>query len=278
MRLEAPPRALAFARIAFLDLFAYRIRYVVGILNYVIYMAVQYFLWSAVFASSGERTVLGGFALPELVTYFAVGWVVRVSTFNNIDREIAERVNRGDIALDLLRPVSLLERYYGHAAGEAAFRVFLMGLPTALVLFPLFGARVPRLPPEPWWAAAQLGGFVLSSILSFHVFFLMNFLVGILAIFFEKIQGLLWAKFILLQFFSGLLVPFDFFPGWARSVLGALPFRTMVHGPASIWLGKLSGGTLVAELGIQAAWTWALLVLSRWLWGRARRKLMVQGG
>ncbi|MGH9363193.1 MAG: ABC transporter permease [Thermoanaerobaculia bacterium] len=278
MRSGVEPTVLAFARMAFLELLSYRVRYVVGVLNYVVYMGVQYYLWAAVFASAAERTALGGFTLAELVTYFAVGWVVRVSTFNNIDREIAERVSRGDIALDLLRPVSLLERYYGHAAGEAAFRVFFMGLPTAAVLFPLFGARPPELAGHPADAAGRLAAFLLSSVLAFHVFFLLNFLIGVLAVFFDKIRGLLWAKFILIQFFSGLLVPFDLFPGWARAVLGALPFRAVVHGPASIWLGRLRGGALAAELAVQAVWALALLGSSRWLWAIARRKLLVQGG
>ena len=268
---------LGFARMAFLEHLAYRLRYVVGILNYTIYMGVQYFLWSAVYGSTSDAA-LGGFGFRELVTYFAVGWVVRVSTFNNIDRELADRVSQGDIVLDLLRPVSLISMRYGEALGETVFRVLFMGVPTALVFFPLFGVSGPA----PGAAAADTAlavlEFALSAAISFHLFFLLNHAIGVSAVFFERIRGFLWAKFVLVQLLSGLLVPFDLFPAWARAVLGALPFRSVIYGPISIWVGHARGAAAARELVVGAAWTLALWVFNRWLWARARRKLVVLGG
>src|SRR5262245_54663874 len=155
MSTRSTSAVLAFARIAFADLLAYRLRYVVGVANYVIYMGVQYFLWAAVYASRPEgEASIGGYDLRSLVTYFAVGWIARVAYYNNIDRELADRVSQGDIAIDLLRPVSLLERAYGQALGEACMRIVFMALPTALVLFPLFGVEEPSFPPGAAGAAA----------------------------------------------------------------------------------------------------------------------------
>ncbi|MBI4604945.1 MAG: ABC-2 family transporter protein [Planctomycetes bacterium] len=276
------PRAavpvLAFARVAFTGLLAYRLRYVVGVVNYVIYMGVQYTLWAAVYASRPEgQAEIGGYGFRALVTYFAVGWIARVSCYNNIDRELADRVSQGDIALDLLRPVSLLQRGYGEALGEACMRVFFMALPTALIFFPAFGVEGPGFPPGTA-GLAMAAAFGLSLVLAFHAFFLLNFLVGASTIFFEKIRGLLWTKFILIQLLSGLLVPFELFPSWARAILEALPFRAMVYGPVQIYLGKAQGAALVWELGLQVLWVAALYGLSRWLWARARRRLLVHGG
>lgn len=270
---------LAFVRLTFIDRLTYRLRYVVGVMNYVIYMAVQYFLWSAVYSSSpGTDPTIGTFRFAEIVQYFAVGWIIRVSYYNNIDRELSDRVTQGDVALDLLRPMSLLERYYGEAVGEALFRIGFMGLPTALVLFPLFGIAGPDLSGDTGTVAARTGAFVLSVVLAFHVFFLVNFLVGAMAVFFEKIQGLIWAKFTLLQFLSGLLVPFDLFPEWARSVLGVLPFRGMAYGPLRIYLGRATGVEAAKELGLQLLWVLALYAAAHTLWSACRRRLIVQGG
>ena len=273
------PPVLAFARIAFLDHLAYRLRYVVGVLNYMIYMGVQYFLWSAVYASAAAETrSLGGLSFHEMMTYFAVGWIVRVSTFNNVDRELSDSVSQGDIARDMLRPVSLLTRYYGHAAGEAAFRLAFMGLPTALLFFPLFGVTLPGDWAGPEKPLILIPTFAISGILSFHVFFLLNFITGLGSVFFEKLKGLLWAKFILVQFLSGLLVPFSLFPGWARSTLQVLPFRAIVHGPATIYLGRGGEEEVWREIALQAFWAAVLYLLSRRLWTGARKKLLVMGG
>ena len=269
---------LAFARVAFTEILSYRLRYLVGIGNYVIYMGVQYFLWKSVYASAPSGMAeIGGYSFRDIVTYFAVGWIIRVSYYNNVDREIADRVSQGDIVLDLLRPVTLLQRYYGEAVGEGTMRVFFMGLPTACVLFPLFGVGGPALPPGPA-ALVTLAAFAASVLLAFHVFFLLNFIVGAATVFFEKIRGLLWAKFLLVQFLSGLLVPFDLFPDWARVILEALPFRAIAYGPLTIYLGKASGAQLAGELALQATWTIVLYLAARMLWRLCRRRLLVQGG
>jgi ABC-2 type transport system permease protein len=270
---------LAFARLAFTDLLAYRLRYIVGVLNYTIYMSVQYFLWAAVFASAPDAGAgIGSYRFEELVTYFAIGWIVRVSYYNNIDREIADRVGQGDIAIDLLRPVSLLRRYYGSALGEAVFRVLFMGVPTAAVLFPIFSVQGPALGGSAASAALRLAAFALSVALAFHVFFLIHFLIGSCSVFFEKIRGLIWAKFVLIQFLSGMMVPFELFPETARRVLELLPFRAIAYGPVSIYLGRASGAALWTELGLQALWLAGLWLMARALWSACRRKLQVQGG
>ncbi len=270
---------LAFVRLTFIDRLTYRLRYVVGIMNYVIYMAVQYFLWSAVYASSPDpEAAIGTFRFHEIVQYFAVGWVIRVSYYNNIDRELSDRVSQGDVALDLLRPMSLLQRYYGEALGEALFRIGFMGIPTALVLFPLFGVGGPDLSGSAAAAAVRATAFTLSVVLAFHVFFLVNFLVGAMTVFFETIQGLIWAKFVLLQFLSGLLVPFDLFPAWARRILEILPFRGMAYGPLQIYLGRATGLEAAKEIALQLFWALALYVAARGLWSACRRRLLVQGG
>jgi ABC-2 type transport system permease protein len=276
--LLARSAVLAFARMSFLDVLAYRIRYLVGIANYTIYMGVQYFLWSAVYQSSPAPEGIGGFGFREIITYFAVGWVLRVSCFNNLDRELADRVSQGDIILDLLRPVSLLAMRYGEAVGEAVFRLFFMTVPTALVLFPLFHVSGPAVPAGAAAAAVWWLAFLASTLLAFHIFFLINFLIGVSTVFFEKIRGFLWAKFVLVQFLSGLLVPFDLFPGWARAVLGALPFRGVIYGPISIYVGRARGVRLCLEILQQAGWCLALYFAARWLWAVARRKLLAQGG
>ncbi len=270
---------LAFVRLTFIDRLTYRLRYAVGVMNYVIYMAVQYFLWSAIYSSAPDPdATIGTFHFHEIVQYFAVGWIIRVSYYNNIDRELSDRVILGDVAIDLLRPMTLLERYYGEALGEALFRIGFMGIPTAIVLFPLFGIDAPDLSGGAAAVLARAAAFTISVVLAFHVFFLVNFLVGAMTVFFEKIQGLIWAKFTLIQFLSGLMVPFDLFPEWARNILEFLPFRGMAYGPLQIYLGRATGIEAAKEIGLQIFWALVLYLAARALWSACRKRLLVQGG
>ena len=63
-----------FARIAFLKILAYRLRYFTGIIGYFINVSVYYFIWSAIYGSS---TDVAGYDLSQMTTYVAVGWIIR---------------------------------------------------------------------------------------------------------------------------------------------------------------------------------------------------------
>ena len=67
-------------------------------------------------------------------------------------------------------------------------------------------------------------------------------------------------------------------PEWAATILRALPFRSIVYSPVSIYVGSVEGMEIVYELGLQFGWLAALIVLQRVYWGRCRRKLFVFGG
>jgi ABC-2 type transport system permease protein len=190
---------------------------------------------------------------------------------------MADRVSQGDVALDLLRPVSLLERYYGQAVGEGTMRFVFMGLPTALIFFPVFGVAgtVFRIGSG---GSCRRGGFCRGVRLGVPRFFSAQLRRGNVHGLLREDPGLLWTKFVLIQFLSGLLVPFDLFPGWAKAILEALPFRAMAYGPLQIYLGNARGAGIALELAIEAAWVGILYVAARWLWNRARRRLLVHGG
>ena len=122
---------LEFARVGFVNILAFRLRYYTGIITYLINVSVYYFIWRAVFANS-EQIV--GYNLGQMVTYVSVGWILRSFYWNTIDQEMAYEVIEGKIAMDLIKPVSVLWMWFSRAMGESAFRLGLLTLPTAIVL------------------------------------------------------------------------------------------------------------------------------------------------
>ncbi len=261
---------LEFARSSFLILLAHRLRYVLGVLNYMTYVTVNYYLWEALYAADAEKKK-ATWTLNEMQTYVAVNWIVRSAYFSNSDNVLAGRINKGEINSDLLRPTSLLMQFYGSALGEVVFRAIFMALPVLLLALLVFDIGPP--------ASLAYGLLYAYSVaLAFHLFFAVNFLTGLCAVFTEKIQGFLWAKFMLLQFMSGLLLPLEFFPAPVRVVFEALPFKGMAHTPMQIYLGRVAGEQLFAVLLQQTLWTFALLVACEWMWARVRRRLSVLGG
>jgi ABC-2 type transport system permease protein len=260
--------ALSFARIGFLNMLAYRARYYVGVLTYLFNVAVYYFIWRAVFQHS---TKVVGLSLDEMITYVAVGWTIRSFYFNEIDRDIAAQVQEGRLAMNLIRPVNFQAVMVFDAAGQSAFRAALFTLPIAVVVALLFHVR----PPVSFAAAVF---FLISAMLSFFLVAGLNFLVGLISIRTKSIMGILRAKFLVLELLSGLLIPTTLFPEPLRSILLASPFPHINFTPATLYLGKATGGAAVRLLLEQAGWTVALIVVGQWVWSRSRHRITIQGG
>lgn len=260
--------ALPFARIGFLNMLAYRARYYVGVLTYLFNVAVYYFIWRAVFSHS--PTVVG-LSLPEMTTYLAVGWTIRSFYFNEIDRDIAAQVQEGRLAMNLIRPVDFQTAMIADSAGQSAFRAVLFTLPIAIVVGLVFPVR----PPVSIAAGAL---FLLSAVLSFFLVAAINFLVGLIAIRTKSIQGILRAKYLILEILSGLVIPTTFFPEPFRTILFASPFPHMNYTPAALYLGKATGGAAARLLALQAGWTLLLLAVGQVVWRNSRARITIQGG
>jgi ABC-2 type transport system permease protein len=262
---------LEFTRITYLKMLAYRLRYYTGVVSYLIFVAGNTFLYRAVYAGLPEGTVLGGYDESSIVTYIAIAWIGRSLTFNNIDREISSQVTEGNIAQSLMKPIDFQAMTFFGALGEAGFRLTLFTLPISLVVFPLFHVRGPA-------GLEAAVGAAISFFLAFLVNSGVNFIVGTFALHLKSILGLVRAKYILLEFLTGALVPLSFFPQPWRTIVEALPFPAIGYVPVTIWMGQRSGAELWSALGLQAFWALALYLTGVALWNWGVRRTTVQGG
>jgi viologen exporter family transport system permease protein len=257
-----------FIRVGFVNTLAYRLRYYTGIVTYFIYVSIYYFIWKAIYEHS---TSIEGFDFKQLLTYVAVGWIIRSFYYNNIDQEIAIQVMEGKLAMDLIKPVNTQFMYVAQALGESVFRLALLTLPTAVVLALVFPLRLPA-------GVLNFAGFLLSVFFSFFIVAGINFCVGTFAIRLKSILGLLRAKYFLLELFSGLLIPISFFPEVFQKALAFMPFQYISYVPVLIYLGKIRGLGIFKALGIQLFWVFALLALGDALWRWSSRRITIQGG
>jgi ABC-2 type transport system permease protein len=262
------PVYFEFARIAFLKILAYRLRYYTGIVTYFINVSVYYFIWKAIFASASH---VAGYALSDMVTYVGVGWIIRSFYFNNIDRDMAAEVLEGKIALSLIKPVDTQLMYLSQTIGESCFRGILFTLPISVAIFLIYPIRPPASPES-----AVL--FFVSCLFALMIFALMNFIVGTMALHIYSIMGVIRAKYFIVEFLSGLLLPLSFFPPWVRRPLAFLPFPHISFTPLQIYLGKESGPAAWGALAAQAAWVLILFFAGRGFWKFSTARLSIQGG
>ena len=267
---------LEFSRVGFVNILAFRLRYYTGILTYLINVTVYYFIWRAVYGSApgpgqGPPITLAGYDLSQMLTYVAVGWIIRSFYWNTIDQEMAYEVLEGKIAMELIKPISVQGMWLARAAGESAFRLAMLTAPTALVV-------VLVLPVKPPASALHFALFLLAMLGSFLLMGAINFMIGTCAIPLKSILALIRAKFWLIELLSGLLIPLRFFPAPLRLVSSWLPFEHIAFTPLQIYLGKLTLAQAGSALLRQWVWTAALLWLGGRWWSRATRKITIHGG
>jgi ABC-2 type transport system permease protein len=263
-----------FVRLAFLKFLAYRLRYYTGVFSYTIFVAGHYYLYLALYAgraADGLPATVGGLTVREMVTYVAISWIGRSLYFNNISRDLARMVTEGEIAMHLIKPFHLQSVMMFEAVGEAGFRLIMFTVPIMLVVVPLFGVGAPV-------GVAALGWTLVSFTLSLVIYSQLGFLVGCLAFAMKNIQGVLRAQMVGMDFLTGVIVPFTFFPGWFQTAVAWLPFQCISYVPVMIYLGKRTGPDLVSGLLLQTAWAVGLTVAARLVWRVAVRRVTVQGG
>jgi ABC-2 type transport system permease protein len=268
----------SFIRLAFLKFLAYRLRYYTGVLSYTIFVAGNYYLYGALFQSKQQAVVaaeaaarIGGLTLPEMITYVGLAWIGRSFYFNNIDRTLAYQVQQGEIAMQLIKPFHVQTVMLFEALGEAGFRLLMFTVPILVVIVPLFDIEGPRRPE-------LLGWTVLSFLFAFVINSQINFLVGSLAFYLKNINGVIRAKMITMDFLTGVMIPFTFFPEWFQTISARLPFQYIGYVPVSIYLGKREGAALTEALLAQAVWALVLFLLARGFWNRSVRHVTLQGG
>ncbi len=234
------------------------------ILANIIQIAVFYFIWISIY---GEKSYINGISKPQIITYIILSRIIFSQITFGSNLVIADKIQSGDIAMDMLLPLDFQLYNYVGRIGDFIFYIFTNGLPSVLISVILFGIS----PPASILAGAE---FMVSIILSVTIAFFIEFILGMLSFYTTNGWGIQQIKVAVIGFFSGALVPIAFFPDWLKAVINVLPLKDMVYTPIAIYLGIAEGKVIVMQL----VWILMLFVASRIVYGIAVRKLTVQGG
>ncbi|MDU0204925.1 MULTISPECIES: ABC transporter permease [Paenibacillus] len=259
---------LEVIRMRFLMMLAYRVNYYSGILIYALNIGSYYFVYKAIY---GGQEMIGGLTLGQMTTYVAVSWMGRAFYFNNLDREIANEIRDGSVAIQFIRPYNYVFVKMMQGLGEGVFRLLLFTTPGMIFIWLLLPIQFPSDP----------GLWVIYFVMLFFSFLIntqLNIITGLFAFFLENNEGLMRMKRVAVDLFSGLIIPISFFPGWSKSILEWLPFQAITYLPSAVFTGKITGSAIYQNLGVQVLWFLLLLVPMVALWVKSKTRLFVQGG
>ncbi len=255
------------ARRSFRRALAYRMAFVAGAITNAFFGAVRSYIYLALY---GTGSMVAGLSVHDTITYTWVTQALLSIGTAWIFTDIMQTIRSGDVVTDLSRPWSFYGAWLSRIGAGQLCQLLTRGVLTMSCGVLLFGAAIPS-PPV-------LLAFVCSVALAMLVSFGFGFLVNLTAFWLVDATGVQLFANVLLNLFSGMMIPLAFFPPAVESVARALPFHAITALPTEIYLGKYQGTALLGALATQGIWAVVLLGIALAVQQLAFRKLVVQGG
>jgi len=261
-----------FAKRAFAREATYREEVFTGIGSVALRVYLYFALWSALYANNGPQA---GFSLRDVITYATLALMLGLIFGAQGPYVVREKIREGNIAIDLMRPISVPLYVFADTVGQVSFALveIALALPLAIGLLALTGTHL--LAP-----ASLLDGFafVLSVVLGFFVNFFLDLMMATITFWTMEIFGFQLMVQFITSLLAGAVVPLQFFPSAATKIALASPFAAIYSAPLSIYIGQYHGSQLVATLVSQLIWAVIFGVASLALWRVGERRVVVQGG
>lgn len=263
-------RYLTLTRAGIIEALQFRLSAVVQVAGNLLYLIVIYFLWKAIYDSSGTD-IVNGMTFPDTLIYL----VLATALFNFMEMyavwEIGRSIQSGKIVLDLLKPIEYRKLLFWSYSGSFVTQFFFTFLPTFIVVTIVTHGAIPF-----GW---NLLFFVLSVVMAVSINYSIDFIVGTICLYTESIWGINMMKQVIVLLLSGATIPIAFFPEPLKTIVNFLPFQSIYNAPLSLLLGKVTEPReLLLTLGTQLLWCVVMMVISKVFWKLSLRQITVNGG
>jgi ABC-2 type transport system permease protein len=244
-----------------------------NLIAWIVYSPLQlgtlYLLWSIVYARTPS---LGGLSFTAMMQYYVVVHFLRkvIEPVQTVNYEVWSEINQGKLDIYLARPINFGLFTFARSLG-VPFMELCIGIPLLLAFSLLM--RLP-LQSDP----GVLAAFVLSVAGGYGILFLIQFAIGTLTFWMERIFGIRDVIFSIFMLFSGQLLPISLLPAWVQQASHLLPFQSIFYVPARIYASTHVNAEVASLLAQQAGWLIALSLGASLLWARGIHRYASQGG
>jgi ABC-2 type transport system permease protein len=247
-------------RISLEERLVYRGDFALGTLMRFLPIVTQVFLWGAVFAAietTGPGTV-AGYSYREMIAYYLLAMVSRAfSSMPGLASGIARDIRGGAIKKFLVQPIDMLGFLFLYRTAHKLVYYVVAIAPFALVFYLCRGYF------SGWPDAWTLTAYVASLAMAFLLGFLLDATLGLLGFWFLEVSSLLFVYMLFSFFCSGHMFPIDMLPGVWGALVKQIPLQYLAYFPAAVFLGKVTGPTLLIGLCTQFAWVIFFMIASR---------------
>ena len=247
---------------------AYRTNFCIGIFSMAISFVVELAIWTAVYQGKSE---VENITYESMVIYMVMTSLLQRFLGSGTDEQIGEDFQSGNIVAAFLTPLGLPMRYSLQELGKG-----ILNVGTLLLLFVPYciwkREVLAMVTPGQWlW-------FLLSVILAYVLFCIMNYMLGIVTFWTNSNIGIYMLKMACINIFSGMFIPVAFYPPLLREACMALPFQSIYYFPLTIVMGEAEGMQVAYGLAGQLFWIGALAISCAIMHRKAMSQIVIQGG
>ncbi|MDP9224095.1 MAG: ABC-2 family transporter protein [Actinomycetota bacterium] len=235
----------------------------VRVLFYGVILGVLSALWKV--AAEVNAGNIAGYDFPSMLWYLVASEATVIAINPRLIEYIGIDIGSGGVAVEMLRPISVVGLRIATALGESVVRGGC-----ALVLGILFAWFTVGPPPDPAAAVLAVPAAVIAvsaNLAAQHCFAAIAFWVDD-----SKAAWFLYQKLVFLL--GGMLLPLELFPPLLAHIARALPFWTMSYAPARLLSGHFAPWLLLP----QVVWLCVLMAGAAAVFGMGQRRLEAAGG
>jgi len=215
-----------------------------------------------------------GLSLPQVITYVWLGQATWMLQPVCNDGSIAAMITKGDVGVELCRPLDLYAHWYARLGAMRVAPLLLRGVPILIAGLLMPGSFALSAPVSTAGLLATLAALCCALALSASVAVLAHALL--LNVHWG--QGPVNMLLLITGVLSGTYLPLQLWPDALQPFLRVQPFAGFLDLPARLYLGVTPVSGLPAALGLQLGWTALFIVAGRLLMRRNLKRLVVQGG
>lgn len=233
----------------------------VSVLFYVVVVSALSGLWRA---AAGHAPV-AGYSAIALTWYIATSEAAICAIQIRLIEEIGDDIAAGSVAVELLRPLSVVAVRIAMQTGRALARLACLIACGSVLALVIAG-------PPPDGAAALLA--VPSLVLAVAANVSLQHAVAAMAFWIRDARSawFIYQKFIFIL--GGMLLPLEVLPAALHTAALRLPFMAMAYAPARLASGHFEPSLLV----VQAMWLVVMLGAATAAFAAGQRRLQVVGG
>ncbi len=253
-------------------MFQYRWTFAMTLFVQPILLFINIALFKSIYAYNDTASIKG-YGFEQMVWYYTAYYVVLSFVWNGITSDISESILSGDLAINLLRPISVFRFLLGGAIASRLVAMLVDFLPGmviySLILFPSF------------ITLKSFTSFILVAILAFFLNYLFAFLLGMSAMIITNNSSISAIKDVFIAIVGGGLIPLEFMPGWLNNIFDFLPFKYIIYWPIQFFLNRVEDNhfnTLLKVGMIQLIWIVIFFIAIKILWRSLIKKFCAAGG